>query len=818
MKKKHFLHTFFVTGCLLVSSFLFSQSIKITGTVIADNGRPVPYSSVSLISLEDTSKIYGDLTDEKGNFSIDVIPGEYEITVDQVGFESYFDQKSLFESTSLGNMEIRLAGKELEEVIVQGTAPIYRVELDKKIYDVTQDLTARGGTLSDVMQNVPSLSVDVDGTVSLRGNDNVKILIDGKPSAMLGISDTGEALKMIPADMVERIEVVTNASARYEASGTAGIINIITKKNKKAGITGSIEVLGGTPQLYGTNINLGYGKKKWNWFANAGLRYSKSEGENSYLYSKFNPLGDEISRSLQNGTREREGTGFNFSTGFNFNFNENNSLTTSVGYRTSRRNGLGITNYDDIFPIKAYSQRKETQHNNEHGIDGSLNFTHNFLKKGNVLTVDGNFNYTTDDSNSDIYDSKLGKSLNNNNRTGFMIKSDYVLPFKEGSQLEAGVRADYSKTKTDFSLNETDGSGIWTINPGYTDKTHYEENILSAYIQYGNKFGDFSFLAGLREETSFIKVKSDKENSSITKDYTDLFPTLHLNYNFSEKSQLQVSYSRRVNRPRSRMLIPYKNLSDNRNTFQGNPDLDPSYTDSYELGFNIQNRVWGITPSVYYQRTNNPFQRITLSDASGNLNTMPVNLGYENRYGGELSYTINPFQWWRIFGEINLFQYENFGENTYTDVITGIEKTEDLAKKGFTWRTRLNMTLKIPTLFNLQLQGSYSSPRKMGQNEMKEMYGLNVGISKDVLKGKGTILLNVQDVFNSRKMKQETFGENFYQYSEMQWRPRQITLSFTYRFNRDLKNGKSNKRNRPQQDGNNNNFDLEEIETQLPPS
>ncbi|MDR1876268.1 MAG: outer membrane beta-barrel family protein, partial [Flavobacteriaceae bacterium] len=423
--------------------------------------------------------------------------------------------------------------------------------------------------------------------------------------------------------------------------------------------------------------------------------------------------------------------------------------------------------------------------------------------------------YTTEDSDSDIYDSKLGKSLNFNNRKGFMVKSDYVLPFKEGSQLEAGVRTDYSKTETDFSLKQTEyGADSWILDPNYTDTTQYEENTLSAYVQYGNKFGNFSFLAGLREETSIIKVQSVKENSTISKNYTDLFPTLHLNYNLTEKSQLQLSYSRRIDRPRSRMLIPYKNLSDDRNTFQGNPDLNPSYTDSYELGFNIQQRTWGLTPSVYYQRTDGPFQPITTSDALGNLNTMPVNIGYENRYGGELSYSITPYKWWRIFGEFNLFQYENFGSNTYTttDPVTGlpVEKTEDLDRSGFAWRARLNTSVRLPDLFNIQLQGDYMAPREVGQNNMKEMYGLNLGISRDVLKGQGTILFNIQDIFNSRMRKSETFGEDFYRYSEMQWRPRQFTLSFTYRFSKDVKNDRKNRQRNER--GNNNNFDIDEIE------
>lgn len=790
---------------LFTTVLLFSQTIKITGVVTqSGNEVPIPYSSISLTNTANKTLIFGQLTDNKGKFTLEVPPGEYNITVDQAGYESYFDQKNLQADTFLGNLSIEPTGKEkeIDAVVIKGTRPIYKVELDKKVYDVSQDLTAKTGTLSDVMQNVPSVSVDVDGTVSLRGNENVKILIDGKPSAMLGINDTAEALKSISADMVDRIEVVTNASARYEAAGTAGIINIITKKNVKKGLTGSVQLLGGTPQLYGTNLNLGYGKEKWNWFANAGFRYGKNDGNVKNQYTGFDSNGLQDEYSEQDSKRKRERTSFNANTGFNFNFDKNNSLSTSVGYKYDISNYLSTTHYNNTaFPslIQTYSERKERQNRNNYAIDGNLNFTHNFIKKGNTLTVDGNFNYNVDDSDSHIFDKTLGINKNNNTQTGFMLKSDYVLPFKEGSQLEAGVRTDFSKIKTNFSLDEcTPPGNSWINNPDYTDNTNYEENIFSAYVQYGNKWGGFSFLAGLREESSFIKVQSAQSKSDINKKYTDLFPTLHLNYDITEKSQLQISYSRRINRPRSRMLIPYKNLSDDKNTFSGNPDLDPSYTNSFELGYNMQYRVWGITPSIYYQRTQDPFQDVTISDASGNLNTSPINIGHENRYGGELSYNVNPYKWWRIFGDVNLFKYESYGIHSYqkTDPTTGNSTliTENLDKNGFTWRTRLNTTLKLPENFNFQLQGNYMAPTKSGQNKNKEMYGMDLGISKDILKGQGTILFNIQDVFESRKRKTRTWGEDFYRYSDMQWRPRQFTLSFTYRFNKDTT--KKDKKNR----------------------
>ncbi|WP_164875632.1 TonB-dependent receptor domain-containing protein [Apibacter sp. HY039] len=808
--------TFLSTALLSIQ--LFSQTIKVSGTVFTSDHQPVPYASITLIDSSDETKVFGGLANADGNFNLDAFPGEFEIMVEQAGFEAFYGQKTITkDNTSIGEILLKPINKEqvLEGVVVEGSRPIYKVELDKKVYDVSQDLTAKTGTLSDVMQNVPSVSVDVDGTVSLRGNDNVKILIDGKPSAMLGINDTAEALKSISADMVDRIEVVTNASARYEASGTAGIINIITKKNRKRGLTGNIQTIAGSPQLYGTNINLGYGKEKWNWFTNVGFRYGKNEGTVKNYYEGYDSEGNLNEYSFQNSDRERERTSINATTGVNINWDQNNSLSTSVGYKYSTSNYLNVTNYDNKYLLptwsETFSERTERQKRNEYGIDGNLNYTHNFAKKGNTLTLDGTFNYSQDNSDSRIYDKILGKNTNDNTQTRFMLKSDYVLPIKEGSQFEAGVRADYSKIKTNFVLNELNTtSNVWIENPEYTDNTNYEENVLSAYLQYGNHWGDFSFLAGLREETSYIKVQSFKDNSSVTKNYTDLFPTLHLNYDLTEKSQLQISYSRRINRPNSRMLNPYKNISNDRNTRQGNPDLNPSYTNSFELGYNLQQRSWGITPSVYYQRTQDPFQSVTSSDQFGNLNTMPINIGHENRYGGELSYTLSPYKWWKIFGDVNLYQYESFGNHVYNkiDPVSGENTTviENLDKNGFTWRTRLTINLKLPENFNFQMQGNYMGPVKSGQSKNKEMYGMNLGISKDIFKGQGTLLFNVQDVFQSRKRETETFGEDFYKYADMRWRPRQFTISFTYRFSKEK--SKNEKRNKSQQE---NGSDFEDV-------
>ena len=802
---------------LTVSISVFSQTtIKVEGVVTGSSDKnPIPYASITMTRAGESKDVFGGMADNNGKFSIDVMPGEYNITVDQAGFETFYDIRSFSENTKgiVIVLDPAIKEKELEGVVIQGTKPIYKVELDKKIYDVTQDLTARSGSLSDVLANVPSVSVDVDGTVNLRGNSNVKIMIDGKPSAMLGITNTGDALRMIPADQIESIEVITNASARYEASGTAGIINIITKKTQKRGITGSIQVQGGIPQSYGTTLNLGYGKKTWSWFGNASFRYSKPKGINNNTYMGYNddaPNGID-SLAIQRGKSIRERSNFNARTGFNVDIDNKNNLNVSAGYRTNRSNSHNNNTYNsysyyfadpnnpdnfisDPNPNPIFSERNELQHGNSYGIDGNLTFTHKFDKEGSTFTLDGNYNYSTDDSNSNINDTSIGlqRTLTNNVRNSFTMKADYVLPLKKGSQFEAGARADYSKIKSDFAVDTFDpDADIWKNIPDFTGLTNYESSVLASYMQYGNTWGDFSFLAGLRTETTSTKVDATGGfSSSYDKTYTDLFPTLHLNYNFSDDDQLQFSYSRRIDRPQGRMLLPFFNYSDNKNTFHGNPDLKPNYTDSYELGYNIQKKSWSITPSVYYQRTNDIMQTFTFKDNEGSLATMPVNVGHQDRFGGNLSYQLNPYKWWRMFGEFNFFGYKNVGQY----------ENQSYDKKDFSWNTRLNMTFKLPQSFNVQIQGFYRGAMATGQNSSKGMFMLSSGISKDILKGQGTILFNVRDLLNQGMRKMKTYGEDFYRYSEQQYRPRQFTLSFTYRFSKMSENKRTKKQQNNDQD------------------
>lgn len=806
-------------GILLFLSFwfyglLFSQNnkITITGTVVNSlDDSAVPYSSVSFVNSTDDKQVFGNLCDEKGNFKIEINSGEYRITVKQTGFETYYDLRNFTENTNVGKLSLDQTSKvkTLDNVVVTAKTPVYKVELDKRVYDVSQDLTAKSGTLSDVLQNVPSVSVDVDGTVSLRGNDNVTILIDGKPSALLGISNVADALKMIPSDMVEKIETITNASARYEASGTAGIINIVTKKNRKRGVTGSVEAFAGSPQLYGSNLNIGYGNNKFNWFANAGVRYSKAKGINDGNSINFDDAGNVEERFSQNGKRGSESTGVNGSTGFNYNFDDLNSISATVNFRSSTESNLNKINYWYKFPTESASVRKEYEDETDLGLGGNFGFVHLF-KKGteHKLTIDGSLNYSTEDGDSDIYESSINpstglyewqKSGNFNKQNNFMLKSDYIYPFKEGGQFEAGLRTDFKTNYNNFYLNNYDfGTETWSGDSQYTGITNYSENIYAAYAQYGNKFGGFSFLAGLRMEDSQIKVES-AGMSEIKKDYTKLFPTLHLNYNLNDDNQLQISYSRRIDRPRSRDLIPFFGVSDSKSIFSGNPDLNPSYTNSFEIGYSFQKNKLNLTPSLYYQRTEDQKQMFTSRIDDNIIKTMPVNAGYQDRFGGELAYSYNPFAWWRMFGQFNFFNYKNKGSyNTGTYVQT-------FDSDGFSWTTRLSMNFKPIKTNTIQIQGDYRGEQKTAQNIRKAMFGMNLAVSQEMLKGKGTLLFNVQDVFNSRKRKVESFGEDFYREMEMQWRPRQFTLTFTYRFANPPKNNKKN--NRPQNGDGSDDFD-----------
>ena len=736
----------------------------------------------------------------------------YDIKIEFISFKSTeFKQRNLKSSTSLGLISLEEDANQLSEVVIRTEKTTVEIKLDKKVYNVGSDLMVKGGTVSDVLDNIPSVSVDVEGNVSLRGNDNVRVLIDGKPSNAINIA---EALRLIPADAIDKVEVITNPSARYDAEGGGGLLNIILKKGKNQGLNGTFIASTGYPETYGLSGNLNYKSKNFNLFTTQGYNDRNSPG-NSFTNSRYlNPDNSTKNYIYEDRENKRNSNGYNGNFGIELYVNESTSWTNTFNYRKSKGNNIDdvLQNYYDSGFNYGYTRNRiNGEISDSQTVEFATNFIKKFKKDGHKLTFDGSFSSSDDVNDAIITDKvsnasvvRLDNTLNNQNQNRNLIQMDYVLPFGKGSQFEAGYRGDFSKLLTDYQV-ENDG----VINNNFTNTLEYQEKVNALYTQYGLKVNKFSALFGLRFEDSNIEINQLATNDFNTKKYNNFFPSAFFTYEISDQSSASVSYSRRIQRPRGRMLNPFSNLSSNINIFMGNPDLNPAYSDAIDFGYIKRWSKLTFNTSLYVNKTTDVFQfarRESGAFVNGTpvLISSPINLATEYRTGFEFTLNYSPYKWWKLNGNFNFFRNETQGDFSYTDFNNNLI-VQDFGNIATSWSSRITSKITLPYKIDWQTNASYNAPQTSAQGKSLGVFGANLAFSKDILKDKGTLSFNVSDVFNSRKRITENYLKGIVSsYSEMQYRQRQFSLSFTYRFNKP-----KNEREKPRPTQNDNEGDYQ---------
>ena len=800
------------------------KKIKITGTIVEKiSKQPLEYATIALINTKYAKAVFGGMTDNKGQFSIDVFPGTYTVKVEFISFKPLqINQKTLTDDTDLGSIGLTDDSTQLQAVVVQGQKSSVEIKLDKKVYNVGEDLTAKGGTASDVLDNVPSVTVDGDGNVSLRGNDDVKILIDGKPSNAINISD---ALKTISADALDKIEVITNPSARYDAEGGAGIINIILKKGKNDGINGTLIASVGNPKNNNLNANINYKTKQFNLFTTIGYTDSESFGKTVTNSNYTNPDGtpQKAIDELINRTNLRKG--YNYMFGMDWYLTNSLTWTNSLSYRKSDGSTPTNDNLNNYDPANTFVQNRYTdQQSHTNDAQYQTNFTKKFKKDGHKLTVDGSFSKDIDDDPAIITTSTIGSTnssgtnviASNQSQNKNSVQIDYVLPLGKSSQFEAGYKGDFNELLTVFKLDSIAPSGMQIVNTNYSNTLDYKEKINAVYTQFGSKIDKFSYLFGVRYEDSNIDVDLLTTNNFTNKRYHNFFPSAFLTYQTNDVTSFSLNYSRRIARPRTRFLNPFSNYTSNVNLFQGNPNLDPSLTHAVDLSVLTKLNKLTLTASLYFNKTSNYFTFIRRPNGDVVNSTVnglpvttpvyvstPVNLDNENRYGLEFNINYTPFKWWRLNGNFNFFQSAVTGNYSYTLIGSTQPITINADKTASSWFGKINSKISLPYKIDWQTNATYTAPQNNSQGKSLGVLSANLAFSKDVLKDKATISLNVNDVFNSRKRINEVNLPELNSYSEMQFRQRQINLSFTYRFNKL----KTEKEKQPKQQDNGDNSD-----------
>lgn len=829
--KKPIMHYFknFRTSVLLLFLFTtllsFAQekpgNIKITGKLIEqDTQLPLEFATVT-VQTTDNVTVNGGMTDANGEYSISVPAGTYNIKFDFISFKSQvIAAKVIIENTNLGVTSLEADTTLLDAVEITAERTTVDIKLDKRVYNIGNDMMVKGGSVSDVLDNVPSLSVDAEGNVALRGNQSVTILIDGRPSTMAG-SNVADVLRLLPADSVDKVEVITNPSARYDAEGGGGIVNIILKKGKADGFNGSVNANTGIPDNHGISANLNYRSENYNVFSNLGYNYRNNPG-NSLNNSEYLDENDNPTRYVnERRENDRLQRAFNASFGFEWFIDSTLTWTNSISGRRSSGSNPTDTYYDNFDAGRNFLNTRY-RYNYEDETDTNFRYSTNLVKKfnndGHELRIDASVAKSKDDENAIINDITLGSpNITNSNERTFnlenedrgLVQADYVLPLGKDSRFEAGYRGSFTQLENDARA-ETLTDGVWENNGNYTNLLQYNEYVNALYTQYGSKLGKFSYLFGLRWEDSNIDVNLPDRNEYNNKRYNNFFPSAFFGYEFSENSSASISYSRRINRPRGRFLNPFSGLESNINIFVGNPDLNPAMTNSFDLGYLHKWNQVTLSTSAYLNITDDNFQFVrrnngVSADGTPVTITTPINLSKEYRFGFEFNVNYTPFKWWRINSNFNFYRNETKGDYTFTYTVDDEVFTDyqDFNRSAYSWTTRVNSKINLPWKIDWQLNGQYDAPQNTAQGRRVGVASANTALSKDILKDKATIGLNVQDIFNSRKMKFETYipGE-LRSYNEMQWRERQITLSFTYRFNMSKADRqKENQQNRQQEGG-----------------
>jgi outer membrane receptor protein involved in Fe transport len=667
---------------------------------------------------------------------------------------------------------------QLETVEIIAEKSTIEYKLDKKVFNVGKDLISKGGSVNDILNNVPSVTVDATGTVSLRGNSNVRILVNGKPSVLTA----NNGLEQIPSNTIEKVEVSTNPSSKYDAAGTAGIINIILKKNKKGGFSSSIQVTAGSPVNNAINYNFNYKTEKFNLFSNLSHRFVRLPGTLDYYQTNYNGQ-QTTSTSEQHTTTVRNYKMNNVYVGGDYYINSKNTLTFSYYYRGNVSNH--ITNYSyDYFNA---SQQKDSafvttnlyyEPQNANQIE--LNYVKEFENPGKKFTANIQYDFWNDDENENITEQKTFptittinsiKSRDIESSKDLLFQSDYVIPIFEKSRLEMGIKGEIRRINSDYKVwNNT------VLIDSLDNLMHYDEKIYGAYVQYGNKENKFQYSLGLRMEHSNTKTTDRKNQFFNHKKYTNLFPTVHLTYNISDSNSLQLSYSKRITRPSFWHLNPFGGVADRNNIRFGNPDLDPMYTNSFEFGTLKRWSGFTINPSIYYQRSTNIFEMITYRNNNNIILTTPINLGNEDRYGAELVTSYSPYKWWRLSGEVNFYGFNQKGKF----------QNKDYSSKDNTWSSRLNSTIKFSN-FSLQSTLNYVGARTSGQTYSKSITWFDLGMSKDFFDDKMTFTLSANNLFNSRENRMFINGNNYDIRVNRNSSFRRISATLIYRFNRTKK-------------------------------
>jgi len=764
---------------ILLADFSFSQSLTYEGRVVDEATKEaIPYVTVVLVSNKTDNVLEGTTTDELGQFSLtsDSLDAFIRIT-----FFSYDEKRvelptiTSGNTANLGDVNLTMAAQEIGGVEVSAEKSSMEFKLDKRVFNVGKDISSTGMGAMEVLNNVPSVSVDIEGTVKLRGNSGVQILINGKPSVLS--DDPANALGTITADMIESIEVITNPSAKYDAGGTSGIINIILKKDEKKGFNGSISLNTGWPHNHSVGGSINYRAKKVNLFTQFGAGYRSlpryNENENRDLITGSSVLSDGIAY--------RNEVFYNITLGSDFYLNKYNTITLSGNFAyeiEQQPSETNISTYDSLDQLTSRYLRTETTSALNPKYQYDLQYEKKFKnKEEHNLRFSALGRYFGKSQSSDfLNESLVGTTAFRNQKTETMfyqfsqtVQLDYVNPLSDKWKLESGAMYEINDVGNDYAVYDEESTGF-VLDSSFTNNFEYNQKVLGVYSTAAYESDKWGVKLGLRVENTDLTTILVTTNERNNQNFTNLFPTVHTSYKFSNKVQLQAGYSRRIFRPRLWDLNPFFNIKNNYNIWTGNPQLLPEFADSYELTSIFFWKKFMLNTSLYYLYTSNVKERITYFEDDISI-TVPENIGINHKVGVEVNwkYTVN--KWFSANGDVNYGYFNRQGEF----------ESQNFDFQGDQWSTRAVTKFKFKKGWDFELTGNYESAYKTIQGRVSGFASADLGLRKKLWNGKGVVNLSVRDIFASRIRETIIDQSSYYLYSFSQ-RGRFITLGFSYSF------------------------------------
>lgn len=807
-----------LTFCILTVKLLAQTPTtgegKISGKVIeAANSQAIPFATAILLDRKTKANVKTVETDMDGNFVMTNLPkGVFTFRITYLGFQTMVrDSVAITDQVkdlNFGTLKMNASkGNTLNEVTITAPKPTMQLGIDKKVFSVDQSLVSEGGSAADLLQNVPSVQTDIDGNVSLRGSAGVRVLIDGKPSLIAG-GNIAQILQSIPASSIESVELITNPSAKYDAEGQSGIINIVLKRNKKLGFNGSVALTAGNRENYNANTSLSFQNKRVNLYGNYSYRYGNRIGGGYNNITYLNPTANSLATANQNNDSKDLSKGHNLKAGLDYFLAEKSviSFTSGLNLRNGDENEfLYIDQYYGNGNPFSLSNRTNVEQQEGTSYDLNLDFSQKFKKPKEELTANFGFSEGTNDNyqiyNTNIYnrngvttnDLDIQRTTRDGFNRNYNIQLDYTRPFGEFGKVEAGYRSQIriSESST-FADQLSPVNGGYDFNYALSNDFNNKDQVHAAYFNYQNQIKNFGYQLGLRAEDAKLNTSMGAYDINSNIGYTPgkvayrrIYPSVFLTQKFKGDQQVQLSYSRRVNRPRGWDTNPFLDVSDPLNYRQGNPNLQPEDVHAFELSYSKFWKKFSLISSAYMRQTNDVIQRIrTEPDANGITITTPQNLTRNISSGLELIGKYDVSKKWNFTANVNLYQSK----------IVGVPAFGIVENSGFSYNANLTNNFILPYGISLQIKGDYRAREVMAQGIRKSNYGVDAGAKYDI-NSKASLSLNVRDVFFTRRWRMETTGTTSVVDFSRYMQGTMANLTFSYRFGKTDFSFKKTKKN-----------------------